>query len=924
MVKRPAMPKPVLGGALATPSDKEIAPSIPPDLVDTFKSLWSHILLSRRNHHRVGRKLRATLLLAMGLGFTNECLMTSTSVAQVIPNGLGTTVDAQACSSSCTITGGQTRGANVFHSFEEFSIPRNGIATFQHDEAIANIITRVTGDSTSRINGTLQTLVDGTTDDVGTADFFFINPNGIVFGANAELNIGGSFVGSTAETLQFEDGTEFSVSDANPLLTISVPTGLQFGTDPGNIRVVGEGNGLFLNPDATVNRSDRPTGISVPAGNTLALVGGQIKLNGGNLTADSGRIELGAVVGSSLVEISEATGNWELDYGMVETFGNLELVNAASVDVSGEDAGAVKLQGKTITMQDGSSVLANTLAEGGGDIRILATESLSMSGTSATTPEVPFSPMPTSAYIEISPGAVGDGSSELLVQTTQLNLDGGAQIGLSMGGLGTSGVVNIQAETIQANSGSPTAFSGIFTAVLPVFPAPPDFTSPPPASGLGGDLNIETDTLEVLNGAQIVASTFGLGDAGNFTITAQDINVIGFNSGGASSLRATSEIPPAGNGGNLIINTDRLIVADGGQVTTATVSETQAAGDLTIRATDSIELRGIAPLGRSGLFASAFSARNPETGDVFEAAGEGGSINIETDRLTITDEASINVSNNTSNLDSPLAAPGIGPAGNIAITADTIVLSDQASLTADTVDGDRANISLISDLIVLSDQSQITTNATGTATGGDLTFDTLTLAAFRNSDITANAIENQGGNIQIRAQGVFGIQPREELTPFNDITASSEFGLDGTIVIESPDVDPEEGLVELPSQVVDVAQLIAQECRQDDALAYSQLSIIGRGGIPSQPSGFLNRRAILASPNPPIDVSEAAQTSSTAIATASPTVIDSPLSPIETSSTITEARGWSVAANGQVALNTQATAAHTDGALQPGMSCRGR
>ena len=857
--------------------------------------------------------------MAMGLVLANECLWAPASLAEVVPNGLNTTVDVQACSPSCSITGGSTRGSNLFHSFDEFSVPRNGIATFQHDGAIANIITRVTGGSTSRINGTIQALLDGSTDDVGTADFFFINPSGIVFGSNAQLDIGGSFIGSTAESLQFEDGTEFSVNDANPLLTISVPTGLQFGTDPGTIRITGTGHNVVLNPEFTVNSIDRPSGLEVVSGNTLGLIAGNLIVNAGNLTADSGRIELGAVSDDSRIELDQTSSGWVPNYSEVKAFGDIQFLNEASADVSGDNAGVLRLRGQNIIMDSGSSLLANTLTRGSGRISIQATESLQMNGMSSTLPSENSFPIPTSAYIEIEPGAVGTGRSTLVVNASLIQLTGGAQIGLSMAGAGTSGRVDINAETIIADSGSPTAPSGVFAAVLPVF-------SDPPATGLAGDLTIKTDSLQVLNGAQLRSSSFGLGNAGSFTITAQDIEVIGFNPGGTSTLQASVDVPPGGSGGPLKIDTARLFVADGGQIATATVSIAQPAGDLTIRASESIELQGGSAFGdRSGLFANAVSARNPLDGEVAEAFSEGGSISIETPTLIVSNGATINVGNNPSNPNTPISAPGNGPAGNLNITADRIQLLDQALLTADTVNGDRANITLNSDLIVLSDQSQITTNATGSATGGNLSIDTLTLTAFNNSDITANAVESQGGNIQIRAQGVFGIQPREVLTPFSDITASSQFGLDGTIVIESPDVEPEEGLVELPAQVVDISQLIAQACRQDEQLAYSQLSVTGRGGVPSHPAGFLNHRSIAASPRRPIESGDSDQSGTATITPDSPTISALIAPSTETTAPITEARGWAVSSNGQVILAAQAqlTSPHAYVPRQPKGTCTG-
>lgn len=137
---------------------------------------------------------------------------------------------------------------------------------------VSNIISRVTGSSISNINGLIRTNP--------SANLFLINPKGIIFGPNARLEIGGSFLASTANRLNFADGSFFSATDprVQPLLTISVPTGLQFGETAGEIINQSQATANLVTPGFGV--IERPAGLQVNSGKTLAFVGGGVKLEG--------------------------------------------------------------------------------------------------------------------------------------------------------------------------------------------------------------------------------------------------------------------------------------------------------------------------------------------------------------------------------------------------------------------------------------------------------------------------------------------------------------------------------------------------------------------------------------------------------------------------------------------------------------------
>ncbi|MBX2866165.1 MAG: filamentous hemagglutinin N-terminal domain-containing protein [Leptolyngbyaceae cyanobacterium MAG.088] len=746
----------------------------------------------------------------------------------------------------CTITGGLQDGSgsgpNLFHSFNRFNVETGATVTFT-DPGVDNIFSRVTDISSlnaSNIDGTLK--VDG------TANLFLLNPNGILFGNNATLDISGSFLSSTADSLLFQNGTTFDAISAEipSLLSINVPLGLQYGSSPNPIEIQGNGHNLIYNRNSTITRGTPTTGLSASTGQTLAFLGGDVILQGGNVIAESGHIEIGSLGDNAVVNISNSessTAEWNFDYSEVTNFRDINLSQQSSIDVSGTlvsgsldvsdyEAGSVQLQGKQINLIEGSAILAQVLPSnlpneptvGGGDITLNASEKIELTGVNLSA----TNRMPTSVYIEIAPGAVGDGSSQLTVNTPLLNLDAGAQIGLSMAGQGTAGKVDINTTTIAADNGSNATPSSIFAGVLPVFGPPPG------ASGQGGDLNITTENLSITNGAQLFTPTFGAGNAGDFNVEATYIEVIGFNAAGSSSINSVSNVPSipplpsgSGDGGNLRILTEQLVVADGGQIAVSTASE-NSAGNLTVIASDSIELSGEVPQGRSGLFANAISG-----------SGEGGNIQVETNRLSLLEGATINASNFASSTSG--APQGSGSAGNINVIATEIELKDDSSITTDTVSGDRANITLQSDSLVLRRGSNITANAS-TTTGGNLNIDTEALIAFENSDITANASQGFGGRVTITANTILGTAFRDQLTTESDITASSDLGpaFSGTVELNRPSIDPTEGLSELPENLA-AAEKIVAACEKLDSNTFVAT---GRGGLPSNTSQLITSQSV--------------------------------------------------------------------------------
>ena len=138
----------------------------------------------------------------------------------------------RAPTSRSTRSWARAAGDNLFHSFERFSLRAGESATFSGPDQIENVISRVTGGERSEIDGTIRSTMPG-------ADFYFINPAGVLFGPNASLDVPGSFHVSTADELRFDGGEVFSASDpAASSFSFAAPRGVRLSRrrrrrDPG-------------------------------------------------------------------------------------------------------------------------------------------------------------------------------------------------------------------------------------------------------------------------------------------------------------------------------------------------------------------------------------------------------------------------------------------------------------------------------------------------------------------------------------------------------------------------------------------------------------------------------------------------------------------------------------------------------------------
>jgi large exoprotein involved in heme utilization and adhesion len=219
------------------------------------------------------------------------------------------------------------------------------------------------------------------------------------------------------------------------------------------------------------------------------------------------------------------------------------------------------------------------------------------------------------------------------------------------------------------------------------------------------------------------------------------------------------------------------------------------------------------------------------------SSGNGGSIFIDPRTVTIQDGAKIAVD-----------SQGSGIGGNIFLQAGRLELRDRGSITAGTASSQGGNITLDVKGILLMRQKSLISATAGTAgadgDGGNIKIDIpkgfIVGVPLENSDIIANASKGKGGRVDINPKGIFGLQKREAVTDFSDITASSESGPTGTVNITPPDVDPNRGLVPLPVALTDPSNKIDQQCAAGTTVGSSQFVIRGQGSLPASPQDNAN------------------------------------------------------------------------------------
>jgi filamentous hemagglutinin family protein len=615
---------------------------------------------------------------------------------------------------------GRLAGANLLHSFESFSVGAKDAAVFTTTTpSLQNVVSRVSGGSASTINGLLA-LVPA----AGSApNFFFINPNGVTFGASAQVDVPASFHVSTANNLKFADGTVLKAgSGADSALTIAAPEAFGF---VGNRQAAAVN---FTNLDASGTPGARVK-IALAPGSTLGVSGAAVQFTSVDVSAPQGVLRV-AATGNAAVE---------LPVGGTVSVPLAGSIDASDAKLSTAGTGSIQLAGGRVRLGNGTAISGN----GGGVI--VTADTLSLSGSTKITTEPP-----------------GQGNAgSVTINTNDLSLLSGSQIGPDPNGAQKlSGSANITIQGLSGNGSSARSvlISGNGTVISSRTDGAAaggnvriaarqitvedlgDITVGSSGKGNAGDITIAGDSVAVRSGGRIEASTSGEGNGGSVAIrTTGDVVVSGVSADGQtrSGIFAKTQTPTGGGGtgggggggggggttgkpgnaGNIAIAAQDLVLTGGAQIDSSTTSG-GAGGSVAITTRGSITIAG---------------SSTRLTSDATRGDGAGGSISLAAKTITVRDDASVTA-----------ATGGKGDAGNIALTAlDRLLLQSGGTVTTSTSGSGKGGT-------IVVQASQVVLDGPGTAITASV------LRPFADLTVTINILHPNDGDLIVQLDSPSG------------------------------------------------------------------------------------------------------------------------------------------------------------------------
>jgi len=552
---------------------------------------------------------------------------------------------------SLTPASGKQVGGNLFFSLGKFNLDKGETAQFSGPGSVANILTRVTGGASS-IDGTIQSTIAG-------ANFYLINPAGIMFGPDAALNVMGSFAVTTADQIKFADQTTFgSPGTADATLSTAAPTAFGFlSASPAGVSV----NGATL---------------AVPAGQAFTIASGNLAISGGRIEAGGGEINVVSAGSAGNAVLTGSAAN-PIDASAIETLGPVTITGGGGLIADGPGGGRIVIRAGQLQL-DSANITAITQGAGTGagiDVQV-------------------------SGELSVSNGTLGAGTSgsgrggDLNIQAQTLSVHNGGVIDSEAVASGDGGDVSIAIRGAATLDGTdaPNSFTGLSAST----------ESTQPGGGRGGNLAFSSASL-TLKEALIIADTFGTGDGGSLGVTVRGPELMdgaGAPNTGIGSQSSDLDIG-GGAGGEVMDSAESLLVKNEASISASTFGG-GAGGDVRVDVSGPVVLNGLGSFdGVTGISASSQAINGGKSGNVTLTAGSlavvnGALISAGTEGLGAGGNVVVEVAGNALLQGHGITVTGIrapsddsddaaaGGGGSVSVSAGSLIVRSGASISADT------------------------------------------------------------------------------------------------------------------------------------------------------------------------------------------------------------------------------------------------
>jgi filamentous hemagglutinin family protein len=761
------------------------------------------------------------------------------------------------------IDGGLQRGQNLFHSFTDFSVPTGGSANFTNSVGNQSIITRVTGNLYSDLNGLIKT---------NGANFLLINPNGVVFGEGVSLDVGKAFVTSTASGVDFVDAQgksyNFGVNQAGDVPLINIDPTVAFNPAKLIFNNSIPGSKGIENYGTIQTQND---------GQYIGLIGGDIKFNGGKIIAPGGRVDIGGLTTAGTVSVNS---DGLLFNGTNLIRSNVSIANNSSISV----------RGKQTLNPVGSLLFANAISPGS-TINISANQiDIINSGSrfiSSPNNSINQALGGLDAGLDVNSGTKTGSIGNISMNATgDINIKGSAIFNLIRSGAqGTGGGINITGNNVNVIDKSEIST-----------------TLSKDAIGSGGDINITAKgnfnffqpnypdaTISLINvdtesiaQALISTSTYGKGNAGNIKIAAGGDVVISDNTALTSTVAATG----VGNTGNIKIDGKTLTVRNGGQILTSALAPTpnspiintnNNAGNIDINTTGDVSIFGSKKISEdrnNSTRLARIESNNFRKGD--------------TGKITINTPGKVSILNRGAMISS-IRGSGNGKAGGVTLNVGELLIGNLSEISSSiggrnaagqresntkgkagdiniTATGDITINEYLDSLIAKKFNNNATapsgiyssilgqaTDAEGKPTtelNGKITITTLGKVSVGNHDAIVSSVEREGdgspGGVEINARELEVFNAGQILTVaarYRNGSDSTKKGNSGNITIKTSgnvtiagNIDPAVGK---DNDTVNIAKIASNSFRNGNAGKITidsggTVSLFNKGGLVTQ------------------------------------------------------------------------------------------